>query len=143
MEELAPILWIVIAAGVLLSKSSSKVRKAVRKAAEQIEKQGSEAWPSWDTATQPTRQQGSPAATKAPGSDSTPSAFGPVARQVAAVRESAAHRPKPKRADRTEPTRQQAPAQEPAVHTPTEAAEEFDLRRAIIYSEILKPKFDE
>ena len=33
-----------------------------------------------------------------------------------------------------------SPAEEPGA---AEIAEEFDLRRAVIYSEILKPKFEE
>ena len=112
MEELAPILWIVIAAGVLLTKSSSKARRAARKAAGQPEEQGSKAWPSWDAKTRPAQQPNSPATAAAPAP-----AFDSVARQ-------------------------QSPTQEPEA--PNEnTAERFDLRRAIIYSEILKPKFDE
>lgn len=131
MEELVPILWIVIAAGVLLTKSSSKARRAARKAAGQPEEQGSEAWPSWDAKTRPAQQPNSPATAAAPAP-----AFESVARQIAA----AEHRPKTKQA--AEPARQQSPAQEPEA--PNEnTAERFDLRRAIIYSEILKPKFDE
>ena len=135
MEELAPILWIVIAAGVLLTKSSSKARRAARKAAGQPEEQGSKAWPSWDAKTRPAQQPNSPATAAAPAP-----AFESVARQVAAVREAAGHRPKTKRT--AELARQQSPTQEPEA--PNEnTAERFDLRRAIIYSEILKPKFDE
>lgn len=135
MEELAPILWIVIAAGVLLTKSSSKARRAARKAVGQPEEQGSEACPSWDAKTRPAQQPNSPATAAAPAP-----AFESVARQVAAVREAAEHRPKTKQA--AEPAQQQSSAQEPEA--PNEnTAERFDLRRAIIYSEILKPKFDE
>lgn len=143
MEELAPILWILIAAGVLLSKSS-KVRKAARKAAKELEEQGGEAWPSWDAEAQPAQRQGSPAAADAPAAESDHSVFGPVARQVTAARTTAVNRKKTKHAVQAPaPIRQPHSAQEPAEPAESPSDEGFDLRRAIIYSEILKPKFDE
>lgn len=159
MEVFAPILWIVIVAVALVAKSSSKVRKTLEKAARSMETQGNgEAWPTWDTAPQPADPQPAPPTFPDPAGPQFPadpgsvggenSLFGPVIRKTKAARKQLRTTAAPSPAQ-SAPERQQLrptvtqPAAKPVDEERSGLAEEFDLRRAIIYSEILKPKFDE
>lgn len=138
MEELTSILGIVVAAGMLLAKLfiREKTRGANGKA-----NPGGEAWP--------TEQQPAMARPKAePARTREKSVFEPMAQKVTAHRNNI-------RKNTPEPKKKPADAARTVGHQPaTDAAtlrcenrevpaEEFDLRRAIVYAEILKPKFDE
>lgn len=155
------------------SKARKKAQEAAKKAIRQLEEEGQrhEAWPSWDTperhptaaADETTRQ--TPAYTpiypqtetdKADGEademEQTPisgyeagqtpiSGYETAARKTAGTKRSAqpaktaaVSAATAVKASRTDPSDEGFAA---------EIREEFDLRRAVVYSEILKPKFDE
>lgn len=104
------------------------------------------------TATRPAAPFDVPApkhAAEEAGEEFGGSVFGPVIRKTKAARKhlrtAAAAAPAGEAADRQplRPTDAGQPAEQPANDANSGMAEAFDLRRAIIYSEILKPKFDE
>lgn len=104
------------------------------------------------TATRPAAPFDVPApkhAAEEAGEEFGGSVFGPVIRKTKAARKhlrtAAAAAPTGEAADRQplRPTDAGQPAEQPANDANSGVAEAFDLRRAIIYSEILKPKFDE
>lgn len=157
MENFSTVLWIVVIAAAMIFNVVSQSRKQAKKQARQAGDRhaGSEAWPSWDPAAgppqpdsredTPVRQEVQPAVapratpTMAPSAgfeDAAPAAdFGhtvPLSGRGGAQkgRMAAAEHPHAAYDD----------AQEDAT---AEITEDFDLRRAVIYSEILKPKFDE
>lgn len=157
MENFSTVLWIVVIAAAMIFNVVSQSRKQAKKQARQAGDRhaGSEAWPSWDPAAAPqpapredtpVRQEAvqptvAPAATStmAPSAgfeDAAPAAdFGhtvPLSGRGGAQkgRMAAAEHPHAAYDD----------AQEGVL---AEITEDFDLRRAVIYSEILKPKFDE
>lgn len=115
---------------------------------------GSEAWPSWDPAAgpqpdsredTPVRQEVQPAV--APGA--TPTMAPSAGFEDAAPAAGSGHTaPLSGRSDvqkgRMTATEHPHAAYDDAQEDATaEITEDFDLRRAVIYSEILKPKFDE
>ena len=142
MENFSTVLWIVVIAAAMIFNVVSQSRKQAKKQARQAGDRhaGSEAWPSWDPAAgpqpdsredTPVRQEVQPAV--APGA--TPTMAGHTAplsgrSDVQKGRMTATEHPHAAYDD----------AQEDAT---AEITEDFDLRRAVIYSEILKPKFDE
>ena len=145
MENFSTVLWIVVIAAAMIFNVVSQSRKQAKKQARQAGDRhaGSEAWPSWDPAAgpqpdsredTPVRQEVQPAV--APGATPTmaPSAgfedAAPAAGSGQKGRMTATEHPHAAYDD----------AQEDAT---AEITEDFDLRRAVIYSEILKPKFDE
>lgn len=136
MEDFGSIIWLLVAVGALVFSSNSKARKRAREVAKrakelQGEVTGREAWPSWDTLQQPQSaadgRQGAAATEKshrkAAGKPQTSRQNG-VGDVVQSLR--AAH------ANGTI-----------APDLATEIREEFDLRRAVLYSEIMKPKYEE
>ena len=137
MENFSTVLWIVVIAAAMIFNVVSQSRKQAKKQARQAGDRhaGSEAWPSWDPAAgpqpdsredTPVRQEVQPAV--APGSGHTAPLSGRS--DVQKGRMTATEHPHAAYDD----------AQEDAT---AEITEDFDLRRAVIYSEILKPKFDE
>lgn len=134
MEELTSILGIVVAAGMLLAKLF--IREKARGANEKANP-GGEAWP---TEQQPatTRPKAEPARTR------EKSVFEPMAQKVTAHRNNTRkNTPRPADAARTAGHQLATDAATLRRENREVPAEEFDLRRAIVYSEILKPKFDE
>lgn len=143
MEEYTPLLWMLII-GVISLSSVSKVRKMVAKAAKQFEEHlPEEAWPTWDTsdgqadAHRDDRREG----------EATPSPFEPVVRQTEEFRQRDRHQPL-QAAPASEMNAQRLTGLPQAEEAPENSdisgiAEEFDLRKAVIYSELLKPKFEE
>lgn len=137
MEELTSILGIVVAAGMLLAKLfiREKARGANGKA-----NPGGEAWP--------TEQQPATACPKAePAHPREKSVFESIAQKVTALRDNTRkNTPRPKKPADAARTAGHQPATDAATlrrENREVPAEEFDLRRAIVYAEILKPKFDE
>lgn len=115
---------------------------------------GSEAWPSWDPAAAPqpaprkdapVRQEVQPAVASAATPTMAPSAGFEDAAPEGGSGHTAhlsgrGNAPKDRLAAAEHPHAAYDDAQEDVS---AEIAEDFDLRRAVIYSEILKPKFDE
>ena len=143
MEDLVPILWVVVAAGAMIYNATTKARGKKRRA-HHAEPAQSEAWPAMEL---PKEQ---PVSSKVPHHASEPLRRG-------------LERPNPTSArpgfvkavvDSSVDTGRGASfGKQPSVKTemPEEAQQmsdatindTFDLRRAVIYSELLKPKFDE
>lgn len=158
MEDFGSIIWLLVAVGALVFSSNSKARKRAREVAKrakelQGEVTGREAWPSWDTpqsvadkATgRPTPWPVAPAA----ASSSSHTAYAGE-RGTAATEKShrkAAGKPQTSRQNGVGDVVQSLRAAHAngtiAPDLATEIREEFDLRRAVLYSEIMKPKFEE
>lgn len=167
MEDYTPILWILLIGASLLFPALTKGAKAAREA----QKQMPEAWPPHSsdddetesprgsnpdtyrgagsdtytptTETQPgpkTDGRRSPSTTK---QDSQTYKSGSLAEEMAAYKQYL--QPDPLSARREAERYKPATAQEVSTRSESSSgiAEEFDLRKAVIYSEILKPKFDE
>lgn len=156
MENFSTVLWIVVIAAAMIFNVLSQSRKQAKKQARQASDRhaGSEAWPSWDPAAgpqpdsredTPVRQEVQPAV--APGA--TPTMAPSAGFEDAAPAAGSGHTaPLSGRSDvqkgRMTATEHPHAAYDDAQEDATaEITEDFDLRRAVIYSEILKPKFDE
>ncbi|WP_295937564.1 hypothetical protein [uncultured Alistipes sp.] len=146
MEDYSTIIWVVVIAGVMIYNVSSKARKQLKKVVQEAEKHiDKEAWPSWDkkwTLDHETEEGRSEEGM----SMETEEGYAEVVRRRAAT----AHQ---EHDPRVSPASVQ-PAIKPSVQKTghetsaaegiqAEITEDFDLRKAVIYSEILKPKFEE
>ena len=150
MENFSTVLWIVVIAAAMIFNVVSQSRKQAKKQARQAGDRhaGSEAWPSWDPAAAPQpapRQEVQPAVASAATSTMAPSAGFEDAAPAAGSGHTAhlsgrGNAPKDRLTAAEHPHAAYDDAQEDVS---AEIAEDFDLRRAVIYSEILKPKFDE
>lgn len=173
MEEYAPVLWMVVLLGFLLLSSFSKLRKKAENAAKRFEEHlPREAWPTWDTTEEraqrtvedeegPAMEQWASTQEAIPAPCETPwqspqAAEEPYAEgeEAAAISGFSAPRDRTARLHSQESAsvRNERSGRSSAAMQPDSASEadekgtteeEFDLRGAIIYSEILKPKFDE
>lgn len=159
MEDYSTVIWVVVILAAMLFNATSQARKKAKKQAPGSEKHTQhEAWPSWDTQSademrhpdsretisesetgelRPVMQQAVPT----PG-------FEEVARKTADFKSSGRHtvrknvpegHPHEEILHEEHSTRDKHTTEE-AI---TEITEDFDLRKAVIYSEILKPKFNE
>ena len=130
MENFSTVLWIVVIAAAMIFNVVSQSRKQAKKQARQADDRhaGSEAWPSWDPAAAPQPAPRKDAPVRQGGSGHTAHLSG------------RGNAPKDRLAAAEHPHAAYDDAQEDVS---AEIAEDFDLRRAVIYSEILKPKFDE
>ena len=148
MENFSTVLWIVVIAAAMIFNVVSQSRKQAKKQARQAGDRhaGSEAWPSWDPAAAPqpaprkdapVRQEVQPAVAPAAGFEDAAPAAGSGHTAHLSGRGNA---PKDRLTAAEHPHAAYDDAQEDVS---AEIAEDFDLRRAVIYSEILKPKFDE
>lgn len=155
MENFSTVLWIVVIAAAMIFNVVSQSRKQAKKQARQADDRhaGSEAWPSWDPAAAPkpaprkdapVRQAVQPAVASAATSTMAPSAGFEDAAPAAAGHpvhlSGRGNAPKDRLTAAEHPHAAYDDAQEDVS---AEITEDFDLRRAVIYSEILKPKFDE
>lgn len=156
MENFSTVLWIVVIAAAMIFNVVSQSRKQAKKQARQADDRhaGSEAWPSWDPAAgpqpdsredTPVRQEVQPAVASAATPTMAPSAGFEDAAPEGGSGHTAhlsgrGNAPKDRLAAAEHPHAAYDDAQEDVS---AEIAEDFDLRRAVIYSEILKPKFDE
>lgn len=160
MEDYSTVIWVVAIFAAMLFNATSQARKKAKKQAHETQKHTQhEAWPSWDTQSademrhpdsqesvsgaetdrlRPAMQQPAPT----PG-------FGEVARKTADFKSSGRHAGRKNTSDGQSP-REEILHEEHAAgdrHTTeeavTEITEDFNLRKAVIYSEILKPKFNE
>ena len=158
MEDYSTVIWVVAIFAAMLFNATSQARKKAKKQAHETEKHTQhEAWPSWDTQSademrhpdsqesvsgaetdrlRPAMQQAAPT----PG-------FGEVARKTADFKSSGRHAGRQNTSDGQSP-REEILHEEHAAgdrHTTeeavTEITEDFDLRKADIYSEVLKTKF--
>lgn len=156
MENFSTVLWIVVIAAAMIFNVVSQSRKQAKKQARQAGDRhaGSEAWPSWDPAAAPqpaprkdapVRQEVQPAMASAATPTMAPSAGFEDAAPEGGSGHTAhlsgrGNAPKDRLSAAEHPHAAYDDAQEDVS---AEIAEDFDLRRAVIYSEILKPKFDE
>lgn len=147
MENFSTVLWIVVIAAAMIFNVVSQSRKQAKKQARQAGDRhaGSEAWPSWDPAAAPqpaprkdapVRQEVQPAVASAATSTMAPAAGSGHTAHLSGR----GNAPKDRLTAAEHPHAAYDDAQEDVS---AEIAEDFDLRRAVIYSEILKPKFDE
>lgn len=153
MENFSTVLWIVVIAAAMIFNVVSQSRKQAKKQAGDRHA-GSEAWPSWDPAAgpqpdsredTPVRQEVQPAVAPAATPTMAPSAGFEDAAPAAGSGHTAplsgrSDVQKGRMAAAEHPHAAYDDAQEDVS---AEITEDFDLRRAVIYSEILKPKFDE
>lgn len=161
MEDYAPILWVLLTVAAMVYSGVTKARKQTAKADKQPPKHfGDEAWPSIEPEThQPEAERVEPFAPYTPFTPET--LYTPEAQSLEEIPEQE-YVPEftvQKAAGSSSLSRntavdrlQSAPAageigsDSLADETPEgcdkELTEEFDLRRAVIYSEILKPKFN-
>lgn len=159
MEDYSTVIWVVVILAAMLFNATSQARKKAKKQAPGSKKHTQhEAWPSWDTQSademrhpdsqetisesetgelRPVMQRVAPT----PG-------FEEVARKTADFKNSGRHTVRKNVPDghlheeilHEEHTTGGNHTTEEAV---AEITEDFDLRKAVIYSEILKPKFSE
>ena len=172
MEDYSTVIWVVVAVAAMVFNTISQARKkALKRASEAPKHDRHEAWPSWDTKSEdemrhPDSQETIPVSefneirpeTERPapmyGFEET-TATEPENEQPAPMfgyedtRKTAGSKRSGNHAVRTA-ARQEILHEEHSEgngHTTqeavTEITEDFDLRKAVIYSEILKPKFDE
>lgn len=160
MEDYSTVIWVVAIFAAMLFNATSQARKKAKKQAHETEKHTQhEAWPSWDMqSADEMRHPDSEETVSGAETDRLRSAmqqaaptpgFGEVARKTAAFKSSGRHAGRKNTSDGQSP-REEILHEEHAAgdrHTTekavTEITEDFDLRKAVIYSEILKPKFNE
>lgn len=152
MEDYGSILWLLLAVGAFIYSSGSKTRKKAQEAAKRVLKEleenanRQEAWPSWDVPQNPTKQAESVEIPEA--ATGTFTGYAPSATIMQSgfesPRKASSHEPV-LRAETAKPVTVAAtPAaatSDPIGELKHEIKKHFDLRRAVIYSEILKPKF--
>lgn len=154
MEDFTTVIWIIAIIAAMVFNGVSKARKEAKKHAGQGGKHTAhEAWPSWDTTTAAEMQRQAEA-----DDDSAETAeLQPAATSAASLTGYGENTGKT--ADFMQSERlvsgnstmaaQGRAGKEAPEHpgteddTVAEITEDFDLRKAVIYSEILKPKFDE
>lgn len=164
MEDFGTMLWILIAIGAVIFITSSKALRKAREAAKKTLKEMQddprrEAWPSWD-APQEYEQTGTaepPAENVASRPEYRPIEIRtegtPTASTLQPGYENASrHTTEFKRCRQELKSAVSTPGSEieatPPPQTPEEGfaeqiRENFDVQQAVVYSEILKPKFDE
>lgn len=160
MEDYSTVIWIIVIVVAMIFNATSQARKKAKKQAHETEKHTQhEAWPSWDSKSademrHPDSQETIPGTETAELQPATLQSA-PADRLEEMARETADFRP-----DRQHAPLKTAPASGQAhqeilhedhsagdKHTTeeavTEITEDFNLSKAVIYSEILKPKFSE
>lgn len=165
MEDYGSILWLLLAVGAFIYSSGSKTRKKAQEAAKRVLKEleenanRQEAWPSWDVPQNPTKQAESVEIPEAVSLESidpeipeaatgTFTGYAPSATIMQSgfesPRKASSHEPV-LRAETAKPVTVAATlaaaTSDPIGELKHEIKKHFDLRRAVIYSEILKPKF--
>ena len=158
MEDLSTVLWIVVIVAAMVFNGVSQARKQAKKQAPKADRHaGNEAWPSWDTASAPERRTPATAevperkpgmqpvtamaaTTIAPSPGFDTDDGGTVAPGQPGLRTGHNAPRKVHAAQGADPHAGQPCPQDDVL---AEITDDFDLRRAVIYSEILKPKFDE
>lgn len=163
MEDYGSILWLLLAVGAFIYSSGSKTRKKAQEAAKRVLKEleenanRQEAWPSWDVPQNPAKHAESVEIPEAVSLESidpeipeaaieTFTGYVPSATIMQSgfesPRKAGSHEPV-LRADtaKTVASTPAAATSDPIGELKHEIKEHFDLRRAVIYSEILKPKF--
>ena len=148
MENFSTVLWIVVIAAAMIFNVVSQSRKQAKKQARQAGDRhaGSEAWPSWDPAAgpQPDSREDTPVRQGAPPTMAPSAGF-----EDAAPAAGSGHtaplsgRSDVQKGSMTATEHPHAAYDDAQEDATAEITEDFDLRRAVIYSEILKPKFDE
>ncbi|MCM1150480.1 MAG: hypothetical protein NC209_00135 [Alistipes sp.] len=150
MEELTSILGLVVAAGILLAKSAIRT-KAAKAAKKHDVGSSDEAWPAWNPEpASASRKQSQKNDRPEPAREK--SVFQPVVQKATAARrdnDRSRKRKQPAASAQAARVQPAADATETAhtsknvLHGKTGGTEGFDLRQAVIASEILRPKFDE
>lgn len=158
MEDYAPILWVLLTVAAMVYSGITKARKQAAKAEQPPKHFGDEAWPSIDPeAHQPEAERVEPFAPYMPETLYTSEALSleeiPAQEYVPeftvqqAAGSSSLNRNTAADRLRSAPAAGEIGADSATDETPEgcvkQIAEEFDLRRAVIYSEIIKPKFME
>lgn len=161
MEDFSTVIWIIAIVAAMVFNGVSKARKQAKRHAPQGDRHaGSEAWPSWDEASAPDSSPAEPhPAQRTQRAELQPATmpeaqlpgYGETTPEMADYMQSERlrshntiqtgsrlaqkNKKQPAEADEANET---APDNEMALDI-----ENFDLRKAVIYSEILKPKFYE
>ncbi len=157
MEDFSTVIWIIAIVAAMVFNGVSQARKQAKKHAGQSGKHaGNEAWPSWDAQTsaemqRPAAEETARSAKRAelrpvPAPTVPSEGFGETTGKATDFMQSERLAP-----NSTTMTAQGSSAAGRAARAHAEATEDaaaeitedFDLRKAVIYSEILKPKFDE
>lgn len=147
MKELAPLLWIFVIVGAWIF---SAVKKANKETNENPSKHMPEAWPEAPAMPQQQEEEQMPASEQKAQNKHTKGEQKPE--NTAQILSYELNEYKKHMQTRNKPRQTVKPAPEalPETHksgdesqSASTIGEEFDLRKAIIYSEILKPKFDE
>lgn len=153
MEDFAPILWILLFVGISAYSAISQTRKQTGKTGGKPHTQ--EAWPSWDPVSAPAKPThphetdfNTPESQYAELSEAPRPGFGQAISGVADYMsdQMQAQESIPLTTTRSSLTSEAQAIGSTETHENNLAAEisdNFDLRRAVVYSEILKPKFDE
>lgn len=160
MEDYSTVIWVVVILAAMLFNATSQARKKAKKQAPGSEKHTQhEAWPSWDTKSADEMRHPDSLETISESETSelrpvmqravpTPG-FEEVARKTTDFKSSGRHTGRKNAPDGRHPLEEILHEEHAAgdKHTTAEAVaeitEDFDLRKAVIYSEILKPKFNE
>ena len=163
MEDFGSIIWIVALAALLFGggKKNKRLKEAARKALEEMQEEASrqEAWPTWEGEGKPLGQPVTPIPKPQPKSahplsleeiPPTPEAVSLEVIEPEYPREASKRKLRGKNKAANKPIQPQtapttpSPKNEPDENcSAEEIREEFDLRKAVIYAEILKPKFEE
>lgn len=167
MEDYGSILWLLLAVGAFIYSSGSKTRKKAQEAAKKVLKEleesanRQEAWPSWDVPQKHANHTESVEIPEAVSLESidpeipeaatgTFTGYAPSATIMQSgfesPRKAGSHEPV-LRSDTAKPVTvaaaHAAATSDPIGELKHEIKEHFDLRKAVIYSEILKPKFSD
>ena len=156
MEDFGPIFWVAVTLAAMIYGSVSKAKKAAKKGSTAPQSTPAEAWP---TASAPIPQRQERQIT--PVTTSQQEQYSGDEYQTAQIRRQIEHRPassiqvphpasamsartpKQPRKSTEHPTETSASLDKGQTEPQTPFYEDFDLRKAVIASEILKPKFDE
>lgn len=155
MEDFGPIFWVTVTLAAMIYSSVSKAKKAAKKGSAAPQGTPAEAWPT-TSAPIPQRQEQqtqthsatAPQQGQYPGDEHLPAQ---IQRQiephpVSSMRVSHPVSPMPAHAPKKSverPTAASASPDKGETVPQTPFYEDFDLRKAVIASEILRPKFDE
>ena len=159
MEDYSTVIWVVAIFAAMLFNATSQARKKAKNRFTRPKKHTQhEAWPSWDTqsADEMRHPDSQETVSERKPTDCVPqcsrrhrrpdSVKSPAKRPIS---KAPGGMPDAKRSGRTVSTKKSCTknTQQGTRHTTAEAVteitEDFDLRKAVIYSEILKPKFNE
>lgn len=156
MEDFGPIFWVAVTLAAMIYSSVSKAKKAAKKGSTAPQNTPAEAWPTPSMPIPQRQERQTPPSTdpqqeQYPGDEPLPAQIRQQIepRPATSIQVShpassmSARTPKQPRKSAEHPAEASASPDKSQTEPQTPFYEDFDLRKAVIASEILKPKFDE